>query len=58
MDLPKTAVPAGRDVLTLDGVRPAYGSLSLDLEIRGPERVGAHGPQRDGQDDAAARHHG
>ncbi len=43
VDLPKTAVPAGRDVLTLDGVRPAYGDLTLDLEIRGPERVGLTG---------------
>ncbi len=43
VDLPKTAVPAGRDVLLLDGVRPAYGSLTVDLEIRGPERIGLTG---------------
>ncbi|AUG76424.1 ABC transporter [Kitasatospora sp. MMS16-BH015] len=38
IDLPRTAVPAGRTVLTLDKVRLPYG-LRAELELRGPERV-------------------
>jgi ATPase subunit of ABC transporter with duplicated ATPase domains len=38
VDLPGTAVPAGRTVLTVRGVRVRGGALA-DLEIRGPERV-------------------
>jgi ATPase subunit of ABC transporter with duplicated ATPase domains len=43
VELPHTAVPAGRKVLTLVSVRPAYGDLTVDLEIRGPERIGLTG---------------
>jgi ATPase subunit of ABC transporter with duplicated ATPase domains len=42
IDLPRTAVPAGRTVLVLDRVRLSYGALAhgtADLELRGPERV-------------------
>jgi ATPase subunit of ABC transporter with duplicated ATPase domains len=45
IDLPDTAVPAGRVVLKLDGFGIRTGQ-SCDLEIRGPERialVGANG---------------
>ncbi|MER8184749.1 ABC-F family ATP-binding cassette domain-containing protein [Kitasatospora sp. NPDC094015] len=45
IDLPHTAVPAGRTVLTLDRVRLAHGTR-VQLELRGPERialVGANG---------------
>ncbi|MEU6854882.1 ABC-F family ATP-binding cassette domain-containing protein [Actinacidiphila alni] len=40
VSLPHTAVPAGRTVLRLTGLRPRYGKL-LDgaLEVRGPERI-------------------
>ncbi|MFB6890059.1 ABC-F family ATP-binding cassette domain-containing protein [Kitasatospora sp. NPDC056327] len=38
IDLPRTAVPAGRTVLTLDKVRLPHG-ITADLELRGPERV-------------------
>ncbi|MDH6132375.1 ATPase subunit of ABC transporter with duplicated ATPase domains [Kitasatospora sp. MAA4] len=38
IDLPRTEVPAGRTVLILDRVRPAYGP-SVKLQLRGPERV-------------------
>jgi len=40
VSLPHTAVPAGRTVLSLRGVRPRYGRLrEADLEVRGPERI-------------------
>jgi len=38
IDLPRTAVPAGRTVLNLDHVRLPYGTRA-HLELRGPERV-------------------
>ncbi|MFE7560936.1 ABC-F family ATP-binding cassette domain-containing protein [Kitasatospora sp. NPDC057500] len=38
IDLPRTAVPAGRTVLTLDKVRLPYG-ITADLDLRGPERI-------------------
>ncbi|MFJ9521154.1 ABC-F family ATP-binding cassette domain-containing protein [Kitasatospora sp. NPDC101801] len=38
IDLPRTAVPEGRTVLSLDGVRLAYGNR-VSLEVRGPERI-------------------
>ncbi|MEE1736529.1 ATP-binding cassette domain-containing protein [Streptomyces sp. BE147] len=40
VSLPRTAVPAGRTVLTLEGLRPRYGRL-LDgnLHVHGPERI-------------------
>ncbi|QPP06519.1 ABC-F family ATP-binding cassette domain-containing protein [Streptomyces bathyalis] len=40
VDLPRTAVPAGRTVLTLRELRPRYGRLrEAELQVRGPERV-------------------
>jgi ATPase subunit of ABC transporter with duplicated ATPase domains len=45
IDLPATAVPAGRTVLTVRGAR-LRGGLQVDLEVRGPERIallGANG---------------
>ncbi|MFF4651392.1 ABC-F family ATP-binding cassette domain-containing protein [Streptomyces sp. NPDC001380] len=42
VDLPDTAVPAGRTVLTLSGVRLRCGALA-DLEVRGPERIALTG---------------
>ncbi|MDR1823885.1 MAG: ATP-binding cassette domain-containing protein [Bifidobacteriaceae bacterium] len=44
IDLPGTAVPAGRTVLVLEGVRPAHTELCVDLVLRGPERVAVTGP--------------
>ncbi|MFF4163989.1 ABC-F family ATP-binding cassette domain-containing protein [Streptomyces sp. NPDC001741] len=38
--LPGTAVPAGRTVLTLEGLRPRFGSLrDAGLHVQGPERI-------------------
>ncbi|MBO1329642.1 ABC-F family ATP-binding cassette domain-containing protein [Streptomyces sp. VRA16 Mangrove soil] len=40
VDLPYTAVPPGREVLTLTGLRLAYGGqLVKELDLRGPERI-------------------
>ncbi|MFF9478378.1 ABC-F family ATP-binding cassette domain-containing protein [Streptomyces sp. NPDC014733] len=40
VDLPHTAVPAGRTVLRLTSLRPRHGLLREgDLEVRGPERI-------------------
>ncbi|WP_017543312.1 ABC-F family ATP-binding cassette domain-containing protein [Nocardiopsis prasina] len=40
VELPRTEVPNGRDVLSLRGVRPRFGRLvSGDLLVRGPERI-------------------
>ncbi|MFJ5215544.1 ABC-F family ATP-binding cassette domain-containing protein [Streptomyces sp. NPDC088354] len=40
VSLPGTAVPAGRTVLELRGLRPAHGRLrAADLHVHGPERV-------------------
>jgi len=49
VDLPDTVVPSGRDVLMLDAVRPAYGDLTIDLDVRGPERIGLTGPNGSGK---------
>ncbi|MEV8097540.1 ATP-binding cassette domain-containing protein [Kitasatospora sp. NPDC085879] len=52
IDLPRTAVPAGRTVLVLDGVRPAHGPVGarrIDLELRGPERVALVGRNGSGK---------
>ncbi|MER7704613.1 ABC-F family ATP-binding cassette domain-containing protein [Kitasatospora sp. NPDC097605] len=38
IDLPRTAVPVGRTVLTLDKVRLPHG-ITADLDLRGPERI-------------------
>ncbi|CAM5612118.1 ABC-F family ATP-binding cassette domain-containing protein [Streptomyces fumanus] len=40
VDLPHTAVPSGRSVLTLRDLEPAYGArLSGGLDLYGPERI-------------------
>ncbi len=43
IDLPGTVVPTGRDVLTAEALRSAFGTAVLDLEVRGPERIGLTG---------------
>ncbi|MFJ5925799.1 ABC-F family ATP-binding cassette domain-containing protein [Kitasatospora sp. NPDC092948] len=48
IDLPRTAVPAGRSVLQLERVRLAYGG-TVDLELRGPERVALIGRNGSGK---------
>ncbi len=42
VDVPETAVPAGRTVLTLSAVELRYGARA-DLVVRGPERVALTG---------------
>ncbi|WP_329209339.1 ATP-binding cassette domain-containing protein [Streptomyces sp. NBC_00683] len=40
VSLPHTAVPAGRTVLSLHGLRPRFGALrDGELQVKGPERV-------------------
>ncbi|WP_228918086.1 ABC-F family ATP-binding cassette domain-containing protein [Streptomyces sp. DH20] len=39
VDLPFTAVPPGRQVLTVTDLEPAYGARVKGLDLRGPERV-------------------
>ncbi|MFJ7105584.1 ABC-F family ATP-binding cassette domain-containing protein [Streptomyces albogriseolus] len=39
VDLPYTAVPPGRQVLTVTDLEPAYGARVKGLDLRGPERV-------------------
>ncbi|MEU9559789.1 ABC-F family ATP-binding cassette domain-containing protein [Streptomyces fumanus] len=40
VDLPHTAVPPGRSVLTLRDLRPAYGArVTGGLDLHGPERI-------------------
>ncbi|MGW1405667.1 ABC-F family ATP-binding cassette domain-containing protein [Streptomyces sp. NPDC002403] len=40
VDLPRTAVPAGRTVLSLHELRPRFGRLREgSLQVRGPERI-------------------
>lgn len=48
VDLPKTAVPAGRIVLQLEDYVLRTG-LHADLEIRGPERIALTGPNGAGK---------
>ncbi|MFE2722302.1 ABC-F family ATP-binding cassette domain-containing protein [Kitasatospora sp. NPDC059327] len=48
IDLPRTAVPAGRTVLTLQKVRMAYGT-TVDLDLRGPERIALTGRNGSGK---------
>ncbi|WP_112469953.1 ABC-F family ATP-binding cassette domain-containing protein [Streptomyces triticisoli] len=44
VDLPSTAVPPGRDVLTLRDLRLAYGArVDGSFQLRGPERVALTG---------------
>lgn len=53
LDLPDTAVPAGRDVLTLSEVRAEHGGRVLfcgvDLSVRGPERIALTGRNGSGK---------
>jgi ATPase subunit of ABC transporter with duplicated ATPase domains len=48
VDLPGTAVPAGRTVLTVRDARLRGGAL-VDLEVRGPERIAVVGPNGAGK---------
>ncbi|MEU5471727.1 ABC-F family ATP-binding cassette domain-containing protein [Streptomyces lydicus] len=48
IDLPHTAVPPGRTVLTLDALRTRYG-VRADLEVRGPERIALTGRNGSGK---------
>ncbi|MEV6104813.1 ABC-F family ATP-binding cassette domain-containing protein [Streptomyces sp. NPDC051940] len=43
VDLPSTAVPAGRTVLTLRGLELRYGGYVREFELRGPERLAVTG---------------
>ncbi|MBV1937997.1 ATP-binding cassette domain-containing protein [Streptomyces sp. BV286] len=50
VDLPYTAVPPGRTVLTLQDLEPAYGaSVAGNLDLRGPERVALIGRNGSGK---------
>ncbi|MFG3229185.1 ABC-F family ATP-binding cassette domain-containing protein [Kitasatospora sp. NPDC048194] len=48
IDLPRTAVPAGRTVLTLQKVRLSCGATA-DLDLRGPERIALVGRNGSGK---------
>jgi ATPase subunit of ABC transporter with duplicated ATPase domains len=48
IDLPRTEVPAGRTVLTMENVRLGTGA-TVRLELRGPERVALVGPNGAGK---------
>ena len=48
IDLPATAVPAGRTVLVLSGLEVRYGSRG-ELIVRGPERIALTGPNGAGK---------
>lgn len=48
IDLPHTAVPLGRTVLTLHALRTRYGARA-DLEVRGPERIALTGRNGSGK---------
>ncbi|GGX53322.1 ABC-F family ATP-binding cassette domain-containing protein [Streptomyces noursei] len=48
IDLPYTAVPPGRTVLTLTDLRTRYGTRA-DLEVRGPERIALTGRNGSGK---------
>jgi ATPase subunit of ABC transporter with duplicated ATPase domains len=51
VDLPDTAVPPGRTVLTAEGLRLPYGRGAVPevLDLRGPERVALVGPNGAGK---------
>ena len=49
VDLPATAVPPGRVVLVAEGLRAVHGRAVLDLDVRGPERIGLLGPNGSGK---------
>ncbi|PBC81516.1 ATPase components of ABC transporters with duplicated ATPase domains [Streptomyces sp. 2224.1] len=48
IDLPHTAVPPGRTVLTLHALRTRYGAQA-ELEVRGPERIALTGRNGSGK---------
>ncbi|GFE18044.1 ABC transporter [Streptomyces glebosus] len=48
IDLPHTAVPPGRTVLTLHDLQARYG-VHADLEVRGPERIALTGHNGSGK---------
>ncbi|MFC9233329.1 ABC-F family ATP-binding cassette domain-containing protein [Streptomyces decoyicus] len=48
IDLPHTAVPPGRTVLTLHALQARYGARA-DLEVRGPERIALTGRNGSGK---------
>lgn len=48
IDLPHTAVPPGRSVLTLRGLRVRHGAHA-DLDVRGPERIALTGRNGSGK---------
>ncbi|MGW7574762.1 ABC-F family ATP-binding cassette domain-containing protein [Streptomyces sp. NPDC054765] len=48
IDLPHTAVPPGRTVLTLRALQARYGARA-DLEVRGPERIALTGRNGSGK---------
>jgi ATPase subunit of ABC transporter with duplicated ATPase domains len=49
VDLPHTAVPAGREVLTLREVRTPYADSAIELDVRGPERIALLGRNGSGK---------
>jgi ATPase subunit of ABC transporter with duplicated ATPase domains len=49
IDLPGTTVPTGRIVMIADGLRARHGRAVLDLDVRGPERIGLTGPNGSGK---------
>ncbi|MET0928004.1 MAG: ATP-binding cassette domain-containing protein [Aeromicrobium sp.] len=49
VDLPTTVVPPGRIVLVAEGLRAQHGRARLDLDLRGPERIGLTGPNGSGK---------
>jgi ATPase subunit of ABC transporter with duplicated ATPase domains len=48
IELPGTAVPAGRTILTLQNAGLRYGGR-IDLDVRGPERIALVGPNGAGK---------
>lgn len=49
VDLPHTAVPPGRTVLTLEALRSRYGARVAALTVRGPDRIALVGPNGAGK---------
>ncbi|WP_449065665.1 ABC-F family ATP-binding cassette domain-containing protein [Planomonospora algeriensis] len=47
--LPGTAVPAGKTVLTVTGLRTVSGTAVEELVVRGPERIALIGPNGSGK---------
>jgi len=49
LDLPDTVVPTGRVVLTMEQVLLPHVDLTVDLDVRGPERIAITGPNGSGK---------